>query len=301
MSDTETPIRSTDPDEVIEANIKAARENNEYERTLVETAPEGPPPIAATDVPRDDEYRERAVTPVSQLSAEKRAAAEQEAAFGPYVGPIDGEGTTLTQQANAVLESATGGKMDSQGNRIHDPGILPGDTDSLPGNRDEQGNLIADHLGNGKPSADQGPIRDAIGAGVSPDASEDEQHGSRGEQDADRDLSDPEEAPLPPEHDPDASEEEQKGGRGLDDRDLGENEAAGQLPEHSEFLDNAEVSPEAAAAVEGDVTPSDGSLPGEDATAAEWRAYAEANRVSVNNTDNRAKVKAALREAGLIK
>lgn len=341
MSETKLPIRSTDDDETIEENIKEARLNNEYERTLVVEAPEGDPPIRSTEVPRDDGHRERDVTPVGYSSPERRAEEEREALLGPYVGPIDGEGTDDEEQEEARLSSFTGGREDKDGNLLHDPGILPGDryrADRPPGPRDDDGNLIADHDGDGKAAAHEGPLREAGAGGPDEDASEEEQHGSRSLDDAERDLDVEREENLPPEHDPNASEEEQKGGRGQDERDLGDAEAAGQLPDHSEFLDDAQVSDEAASiaeeskpigaeaieegvipkveaqdifepnptqptgetATEASPGPGNRSVPAEDATAEEWRQYARDNGVTVADNANKASAKAALREAGFI-
>lgn len=336
------PILSTDPDDVIEENITAARLNNEYERTLTVEAPENQLPIRATEVPRDNELRDRDVTPVGYASSrtEARVEAELEVALGPFVGPIDGEGTTDESINEARRTGPVGGRYDEDGNLLHDPGIGP-DFDpraALPGVRDENGDLIADHDGDGIAMAHEPPIREATGAGVDPDASEEDQHGSRSEQDADRDLDEAAEEELAPEHDPDASEEEQKGGRGADDRDLGDAEDAGQAPEYQSFLDDATVSDEAAsvatasqpigaeAIAEGVIpavdptevptvnenpTQPDGqvateaspgpSRPADDASAEEWRTFARDNNVEVSATANKASTKAALRDAGVIR
>ena len=332
MPPTDIPIRSTDSDEVIEENIKESRLNNEFERTLVVEAPEGPPPIRATEVPRDNEHREADVTPVGYLrTREDRERLEQEVALGPYVGPIDGEGTEIAEQEEAVAASVTGGRRDQDGNLLYDPGILPGYVAPLPGVRDEDGNLVADHDGDGKAAAHEGPIREAIGAGVAEDESEEDQHGSRSLDDADRDLDDVREDEDGP--------AEGDGGRGLAERDLGEAEDAGQMPEYESFLEHADVSDEAASvahesrpigaeaiaegvipdveaedvaevnptqpegrtATEASPGPGDQRRPAEDAPASEWREYAKANGVEVSDTANKAVTKSALRGAGLIR
>lgn len=298
MSDTR-PITALDPDSVIEANIVEARENNEYERTLTVEAPGGPPPIRATEVPRDDEFRGADVTPVGYLrDADRRRELEDEVAFGPYVGPVDGEGVDAEEGRRLAREAALGGSRDEDGNLIFDPGPVPGENrrDDLPGRRDEDGNLIADHDGDGIAAADEGPIREAIGAGPSPEEDIADQHGGRSLEDEPRDLDAEADEEVAPVHDPDASEEEQIAGRGLDERDLGESELLNQPAEHSEFLEDAEVSPEAVAAPRQVV----GTQPAEDAPAGEWRTWAEANGVDVPSTANKAVTKSALREAGLI-
>lgn len=309
MSDTQVPIRATDSDEVIEASIEEARANNVYEHTLVVEAPENALPIRATEVPRDSDFRERAVTPISQLHPEDRRTLEEEVANGPYVGPIDGEGTSIEDQGDIVADAGTGGRRDREGNLLFDPGITPGYEAPLPGLRDEDGNLIADHDGDGKAAAHEGPIREAIGSGASPDESEADSKGGRGVDDPDRDLSEAAEEEVAPEHDPDASEEEQKAGRGLDDRDLGDAEGMNEPAEYQSFLEVAEPreeeTPEDTSHPAGgeptDASPGPAAQrPGDDAAAFEWRDYARANGVQVGSTDNKAKIKSALREAGVI-
>jgi hypothetical protein len=261
MPPADAPIRSTDPDDVIEANIEAAREQNDRERREVVEAPGGPDPIRATEVPRDTEHREADPTPVAYWrSPEDRQRVEQEVAFGPYVGPIDGEGRSIEEQEAIMAESATGGRRDSDGNLLYDPGILPGHVPSLPGVRDEDGNLVADHDGDGIASAKEGPIREAIGSGVAPEADEEEQHGSRSLDDAERDLDD---ATLEYGGEPDP-----------------EPEVIGE-PADAVVFDRPQP-------------------PGEDASAEDWRQFARDNGVEVSPTANKAITKAALREAGLI-
>ena len=263
MPPTEVPIRSTDPDDVIEANIALAREQNERERIETTEAPEGPDPIRATEVPRDDEFRGDRIdtTPVAYWrSPEDRERVEAEVANGPYVGPIDGEGTSIEEKEAIMAGSLSGGRRDRDGNLLYDPGIGPGHRPTLGGVRDEDGNLVADHDGDGKAAAKEGPIREAIGSGVAPEASEEDQHGSRSEQDAERDL------------------------------DAAADEAAAEDPE------TVEVIGEPADAVSPATKP-----PGEDATAEDWRQFARDNGVEVSPTATKAVTKSALREAGLIR
>jgi hypothetical protein len=277
MPPTDAPIRSTDPDDVIEANIDAAREQNERERYEVTEAPKGPPPIRATEVPRETEHRGDRIdtTPVGYWrSPEDRGRVESEVAMGPYVGPIDGDGRSIDEQEEIMAESATGGRRDRDGNLLYDPGIGPGHRPTLGGVRDDDGNLVADHDGDGIASAKEGPIREAIGAGVAPEASEEEQHGSRSEQDPDRDL--------------DAAADEAE----AEEAPTSDLSYGGAEPDTE-----PEVIGEPDDAVRSDAP----QPPGEDASAEDWRQFARDNGVEVSATANKAITKSALRDAGLLR